>query len=173
MANTAKTLSSIAPLSTLYCPIVDLPQNLPSYLTVDLQSEWSKSALIASAIETATLPARLRSYRNFESSLMGHSGGTQTIFELQSSVIGNHARRPRWVTNEDELNGLDEDAKLDFDLNLTIPQPMRDDTTVFTQSQVFRGEREKPADDDDTSPVEEIGLARRMRLYASKPALTR
>jgi hypothetical protein len=104
---------------------------------------------------------------------MGHSGGTQTIFELQSSVIGNHARRPRWVTNEDELNGLDEDAKLDFDLNLTIPQPMRDDTTVFTQSQVFRGEREKPADDDDTSPVEEIGLARRMRLYASKPALTR
>lgn len=173
MTNTAKTLSSIAPLSTLYCPIVDLPQTLPSYLTVDLQSEWSKSALIASAIETATLPSRLRAYRDFESSLMGHSGGSQTIFELQSSVIGNHTRRPRWVTSEDELNGLDEDAKLDFDLNLTIPQPMPDDTTVFTQSQVFRGEREKLVDDDDTSPVEDIGLARKMRLYASKPALTR
>ncbi|CRG89337.1 Protein dml1 [Talaromyces islandicus] len=172
MTNTAKTLASIAPLSTLYCPIVDLPQNIPSYLTVDLQSEWSKSALIASAIETATLPARLRSYRDFESSLMGHNGGTQTIFELQSSVIGNHTGRPRWVTNEDELNGLEEDAKLDFDLNLTIPQPMPDDTTVFTQSQVFRGEREMPVG-DDTSPVEDIGLARKMRLYASKPALTR
>jgi hypothetical protein len=103
---------------------------------------------------------------------MGHSGGTQTIFELQSSVIGNHTRRPRWVTNEDELNGLDEDAKLDFDLNLTIPQPMPDDTTVFTQSQVFRGEREKPADDGPL-PVGDIGLTRKMRLYASKPALTR
>ncbi|KAH8698882.1 putative mtDNA inheritance protein Dml1 [Talaromyces proteolyticus] len=173
MVNTAKTLNSISPLSTLYCPIIDSPPTLPSYLTVDFKSEWSKAALIASAVETVTLPARLRPHHDFESSLMGHSGGTQTIFELQSSMIRRDSnKRPRWVTYEDDLSGLDEDVKLDFDLNFTIPKAMTDGTTVFTQAQVFRGRKEEFAH-DATSAVEDIGLARKMRFYTSKPALKR
>jgi hypothetical protein len=37
--------------------------NWCGYLNVDRQSEWQKSALVASAIETVTLPSRLRPYQ--------------------------------------------------------------------------------------------------------------
>jgi hypothetical protein len=174
MINTARTLSSIAPLATLYCPIVDAPQHLPRYLNIDLQSDWYKSALLASAIETATLPSRLRTYRDFETSLLGHSGGSQTIFELQSSVISPNAgdKRPPWATKKDTNKKPDDEAKLDFDINFTVPQPMADDTAVFTQVQVFRGE-EQQAVDSESSGVDDIGLTRKLRLYASKPAVER
>jgi Tubulin domain len=175
MINTARTLSSISPLSTLYCPIVDPPHNLPAYLNVDLQSQWYTSALIASAVETVTVPSRLRSYRNFEASLMGHRGGSQTIFELQSSVIPLDAgeNRPSWAIKGHATHESADEAKLDFDLNFTMPEPPADDTTTFTQVQVFRGEEKEPAAKDDSLHAVDIGLSRKLRLYASKPAVER
>lgn len=174
MINTARTLSSIAPLATLYCPIIDAPQNLPKYLNIDLQSDWYKSALLASAVETATLPSRLRTYRDFETSLLGHRGGSQTIFELQSSVItpGAGEKRPPWATKKDTTQKSDDEAKLDFDINFTTPQPVADDTAVFTQVQIFRGE-EQQAIDTESMGVDDVGLKRKLRLYASKPAVER
>lgn len=174
MINTARTLNSIAPLATLYCPIVDAPQHLPKYLNIDLQSDWYKSALLASAIETATLPSRLRTYQDFETSLLGHRGGSQTVFELQSSVISPDAgeKRPPWATKKETTQKLDDEAKLDFDINFTIPQSMADDTAVFTQVQVFRGEEQEVADKESMG-VDDIGLKRKLRLYASKPAVER
>lgn len=174
MINTAKTLNSIAPLATLYCPIIDAPQDLPKYINIDLQSDWYKSALLASAIETVTLPSRLRTYRDFETSLLGHRGGSQTIFELQSSVVTPDAgdKRPPWATKKDTPQKSDDEAKLDFDVNFTIPQSMADDTAIFTQVQVFRGE-EHQAVETESSGDEDIGLTRKLRLYASKPAVER
>ncbi|KAI7975413.1 hypothetical protein EIK77_006369 [Talaromyces pinophilus] len=173
MINTARTLNSIASLATLYCPIVDTPQHLPKYLNIDLQSDWYKSALLASAIETATLPSRLRTYQDFETSLLGHRGGSQTVFELQSSVISPDAgeKRPPWATEKETTQKSDE-AKLDFDINFTIPPSMADDTAVFTQVQVFRGE-EQEAIEPESIGVDDIGLKRKLRLYASKPAVER
>jgi hypothetical protein len=49
---------------------------------------------------------------------------------------------------------------------------MADDTAVFTQVQVFRGE-EQQAVDSESSGVDDIGLTRKLRLYASKPAVER
>lgn len=174
MINTARTLNSIAPLATLYCPIVDAPQHLPKYLNIDLQSDWYKSALLASAIETATLPSRLRTYRDFETSLLGHRGGSQTIFELQSSIISPDTgeKRPPWATKKETTQKSDDEAKLDFDINFTIPQSMAEDTAVFTQVQVFRGEEQKAADNESMG-IDDTGLKRKLRLYASKPAVER
>lgn len=172
MINTARTLNSVAPLAALYCPVIDVPQYLPNYLNIDLQSNWYKSALLASAVETATLPSRLRTYRDFETSLLGHRGGSQTIFELQSSIIPPDSgdKRPSWATKKDTSQKSDDEAKLDFDINFTIPQSMADDTAIFTQVQVFRGE-EHQAVEIGSLGAEEIGLKRKLRLYASKPAV--
>lgn len=174
MINTARTLNSIAPLASLYCPIIDAPQHLPKYLNIDMQSDWYKSALLASAIETATLPSRLRTYRDFETSLLGHRGGAQTIFELQSSVITPDAgdKRPPWATKKDTVQKSNDEAKLAFDINFTTTQSMADDTAVFTQVQVFRGEEQKSVNTEPAT-FDDIGLTRKLRLYASKPAVER
>ncbi|OKL56068.1 Protein dml1 [Talaromyces atroroseus] len=140
------------------------------------RSQWYTSALIASAVETVTIPSRLRTYRDFEASLMGHRGGSQTIFELQSSVIplDTVENRSPWATSEHSTHESADEAKLNFDLNFTVPQPLADDTTVFTQVQVFRGEEQGPnATNTDSLHVEDIGLSRKLRLYASKPAVER
>lgn len=174
MINTSRTINSIAPLATLYCPIVDVPQHLPKYLNIDLQSDWYKSALVVSAIETATLPSRLRTHRDFETSLLGHRGGSQTIFELQSSIISPDVgeKRPPWATKKYITQKSDDEAKLDFDINFTIPQPMADNTAVFTQVQVFRGE-EQQAVEIEPPGGDDVVLKRKLRLYASKPAVER
>ncbi|EEA26311.1 mtDNA inheritance, partitioning of the mitochondrial organelle [Talaromyces marneffei ATCC 18224] len=174
MINTSRTINSIAPLATLYCPIVDVPQHLPKYLNIDLQSDWYKSALVVSAIETATLPSQLRTHRDFETSLLGHRGGSQTIFELQSSIISPDVgeKRPPWATKKYITQKSDDEAKLDFDINFTIPQPMADNTAVFTQVQVFRGE-EQQAVEIEPPGGDDVVLKRKLRLYASKPAVER
>jgi len=83
--NKAKSLYSISPQASLYVPIVDIPSRLPSYINVDRHSQWQTTALISAALETITLPSRLRPYHDFEASLAGDDG-RHTIYELQCSI---------------------------------------------------------------------------------------
>ena len=67
------------------------PSNLPDYVNLDKTSEWYTSALLCSAMESVTLPTRIRpnggqkgSMALLEAAL--NTTGNQTIFELRSSV---------------------------------------------------------------------------------------
>jgi hypothetical protein len=178
LSNTARTLYAVSPQATLYCPLVDPPPQLPSYLSIDVGSEWYTSALIASAVETVTLPSRLRPYRDFEASLAGQSAGSQNIFELQSSVVSrqsivstqSHApdRRAPWDTADEDKQQTVMEAKTDFDINLSYHDITPKDSTVFNQIQIFR-DREP----DDEQPPEDRGLTRKRRLYESEPMVER
>ncbi|KAL1963648.1 hypothetical protein VTN77DRAFT_7969 [Rasamsonia byssochlamydoides] len=172
-SNSARTLYSVSPQSTLYCPIVDLPRHLPNYLSIDVGSEWYTSALIASAVETVTLPTRLRPYRDFEASLAGQSGGTQKIFELHSTIVTEQSQAPEkrapWATAKVDKPKTETEAKTDFDINLTYDDVAPKDLTVFSQIQILRGR--KP--DDEQPPAEDLGLLRRKRLYDSEPMVER
>lgn len=160
----------MAPQSTLYCPIIDPPRNLPNYLSIDAGSEWYTSALIASAVETVTLPSRLRPYRDFEASLAGQSGGTHKIFELQSSIISQvPENRAPWVTTNENKQETEAEAKTDFDINLTYDDLTTENLTVFNQVQVLRG-REP---DSEQPPAEDLGLIRKQRLFDSQPMVER
>jgi hypothetical protein len=177
MVNVAKTLYTMSPQSSIYCPIVDPPYPLPSYLSINLQSEWYTSALIASAVETATLPSRLRSYYDFESLLVGESGGTQRIYELQSSIIAdksiptdrfsNSERRASWIDRkgEDETNI---NLTNDFDINFAFNDLPTKSSRLFNQVQIIRG-LEAPKKNEDLS--DEPGISRRLRLLNSEPII--
>lgn len=162
--NKAKSLYSISPQTNLYVPVVDLPQRLPDYLQVDRHSEWQTTALISSALETVTMPSRLRPYHDFESSLTG-ADGTHTIFELQTSFNPGEYGKKR-ATREDGSA----QAESEFDVDFTYDGESSKTQQIFNQVQVMRGsepeQSSEPADKD-------IGHIRKLRLYNSEPMLQR
>ncbi|KAJ5746983.1 uncharacterized protein N7511_008679 [Penicillium nucicola] len=161
--NKARSLYSISPQVSLYAPIIDLPHKLPSYLNVDRQSEWQKAALIASAIETVTLPSRLRPYQHFEASLAGEDG-THTIFELQTSINKINDSHTKTSSNEEGSSK----AQTEFDIDFAYDGEHQG-AHIFNQVQVTRGtelEQEgKPTDERD------VGHLRKLRLYNSEAML--
>ncbi|PWW79845.1 tubulin nucleotide-binding domain-like protein [Tuber magnatum] len=58
--NLAYTLSNIVPLTSLYIPLECPQSKLPGYVNLDPTLQWHKSALLSVAVETCTLPTRLR-----------------------------------------------------------------------------------------------------------------
>lgn len=170
--NLARSLSSIAPLSSLYVPIHDPPARIPKYLTVDCQSEWHTSALISSAVETVTLPSRLRQYHDFEGALAGDDG-VHKIFELQSRVIqdGGHGTNG-FAAKSEQVNGEDAGAKPQtrFDLNFSNEDVRSNEPHLFNQVEVSRGSRPQALDDEESG---DPALVRRERFYSSEPMLQR
>lgn len=94
-ANAARTLSEVSKLASVYTMLGTRPSNLPRYVDCDFTSEWESSAVMAAAVESATLPTRLRDtvggterstmpeYEQFLSSDEGRN-----IWELGLSVNG-------------------------------------------------------------------------------------
>jgi hypothetical protein len=92
MANMARSINEISPLCSAYIPISDPPMSIPPYLSLDCHSEWQTAALLTTAIESMTLPSRLRLIRGNHGSLEGmetvlNVNGDQKIFKLQSSIL--------------------------------------------------------------------------------------
>ncbi|CRL28490.1 Tubulin/FtsZ, GTPase domain [Penicillium camemberti] len=161
--NKARSLCSISPLASLYSPIIDVPHNLPGYLNVDRQSEWQKTALLASAIETVTLPSRLRPYQHFEASLAGEDG-THTIFELQSSInkIKINDGQTKEASNEDGPPK----AEIEFEIDFAYDGEYSKGAHIFNQVQVTRGE--EPERDSESTEDTDVGYLRKLRRYNSE-----
>lgn len=163
--NKARSLYSISPQASLYVPIIDLSHQLPDYLTVDRQSEWQKTALIASAIESVTLPSRLKPYQHFEAALAGEDG-THTIFELQSSINKIHDGHTKEPSKEDEPA----QAETEFDIDFTYDGEDKGGH-IFNQVQVSRGDAVEAT--SASTHEQDIGQLRKIRLYNSKSMLQR
>ena len=162
--NKAMSLCSISPQSTFYVPIIDIPHQLPGYIHVDRHSEWQRSALISSALETVTLPSRLRSYHDFEASLVG-GDGRRTIFELQSTINPKYDSQPASLNKEVLLA-----PEATFDIDFTYDGDIDDSSHIFNRVQVMRGSKPR---DNPTFKVDDDPLTRRLRLYNSEPLLQR
>lgn len=166
----------MSPETTMYTPIMDPPSRLPSTIRLDNNSEWYTSALISMAMESVTLPMRLRPHHNFESFLAGDDS-IRRIFELQASVVhpedrDNARQKPaaQFNTVESSEPGSSK-VKTEFDVDFTFDSPVTDNSHVFNQLQVLRGA--KPDDEDEDSLEEDLGFQRKMRLYNSEPMFHR
>lgn len=89
--NGARSLHELSTQASLYIPIKESPANVPPYLALDRQSEWHNSANVASAMESITLPSRLRHHHDtictldrMEATL--DTNGAQKIARLQCSI---------------------------------------------------------------------------------------
>ncbi|CAI7565289.1 unnamed protein product [Penicillium bialowiezense] len=162
--NKARSLCSISQQASLYVPIIDLPNKLPGYLDVDRQSEWQKTALIASAIETVTLPSRLKPFQYFEAALAGEDG-THTIFELQSSINKINDGHTATSSNEDEPAK----AETEFDIDFTYDGEEKGH--IFNQVQVSRGDEPERA--SESAQDQDVGKMRKLRLNNSESMLQR
>jgi len=67
--NAARSIQSLAQQASAYVTASSLPSALPSYVNLNPVNDWTSSALIATAIETITLPSRLRDSGGRQASL--------------------------------------------------------------------------------------------------------
>ena len=88
--------------ASAYVTASSVPSALPSYVNLNPINHWTSSALIATAIETITLPSRLRDSggRHASLSLLEdtlNANGRQNVFELAAGVP--------WRTSSARKNG--------------------------------------------------------------------
>ncbi|KAL3463255.1 tubulin nucleotide-binding domain-like protein [Aspergillus heterothallicus] len=171
--NKARSVFAISPQATMYTPILDPPTQLPSSVHIKTHSEWYTSALISMAMESVTLPTRLKPYQHFESLLAGDDS-IRRIFELHASITLpkeiDDAPKPVRASDMESSEPGSSKVNTKFDLDFTYDIPVGDECHIFNQLQVLRGDE---PDEDDASPEADLGMLRKMRLYSSEPMFHR
>ncbi len=84
----------------MYIPLLDPPAQLPSYVTLDARSQWHNSAILSMALESMTLPSRLKPINGQHSMLSQmeaalNTNGHQKIARLQCSITDPESARGR------------------------------------------------------------------------------
>lgn len=162
-ANIARSIGEISSQTAAYIPVADPPSILPNYLNLDSRSEWCSSALVALAIESATLPTRLRSCKNSDSWLPWEEN-SRRIFNLQATIKPDDSRKPDSSIcsdvrklNLDEDDDIDEALIKDYDLNYTPVMASKGDKRhVFGQTRIARGVDE----DSENNTYPDIQISR-------------
>ncbi|PYI01773.1 protein dml1 [Aspergillus sclerotiicarbonarius CBS 121057] len=171
--NKARSVHAISTQASLYAPIIDPPSRIPKSVYLNPQSEWYTTALISSAMETVSLPTRLRPYHDFEASLAGDDS-IHKIFELQSTIVQDDEDSAKTHTKPlddvDEIGSERSPIKTEFDLDFTYDGlDSRKSHHIFNQLQVSRGVNNRK----DESSGEDLGILRRRRHYNSEPMFQR
>lgn len=161
-ANLARSASEIGSQVTAFIPIADLPSRLPSYVKPDLRHTWLSSALISLALESISLPTRLRGHEALDLWEIA-SRDSRNIYHLESTVgtkelsgfstdKGNSGRRTS-SGHDDDDDGPQENLK-QFDVQLS-PRGLASthDSRVFHQLSVRRDRTsDKSSSSSNTGP---------------------
>ncbi|KAF2194815.1 tubulin nucleotide-binding domain-like protein [Zopfia rhizophila CBS 207.26] len=91
ISNSARSLHMLAEQSSVYIPVSNSPVKLPSYVSMDTNSPWHIGAVQAVALESMTMPSRLRSSDGRRGTLVDmeetlNSTGKRRIAKLGLSV---------------------------------------------------------------------------------------
>jgi hypothetical protein len=91
LSNTARSVSEIASQASLYIPITMPSSTLPKYVVVDPHSQWHVSGLLSTALESMTLPSRLKLWNGSRETLDQlvnalNINGNQNIAKLRMSI---------------------------------------------------------------------------------------
>ncbi|KAK4504621.1 hypothetical protein PRZ48_002582 [Zasmidium cellare] len=133
LANVAQSIYSINPSASMHIPLASIPSSLPPYMSLDGSSKWHTSALAAAAMESITLPTRLRSsqtssatFDHLESILNGDgmrriaacSVSVKDPLSLEEDSQPNGHSDPRMINGhlEEEDEPEEESSNLDIDL---------------------------------------------------------
>ena len=100
--NAARTINEMARNASLYVPLSVPAIQLPQYVHLNRDSQWHVSALLSMALESMTLPSRLRP-DNQRRGLLGdieaalNVNGNQRIAQLQCTVLEPETELPKSV----------------------------------------------------------------------------
>ncbi|KAI4813493.1 tubulin nucleotide-binding domain-like protein, partial [Aureobasidium sp. EXF-8846] len=175
VANVAQSIYQISSQASMYVPLTTLPDVLPSYVNLNASSKWHTSALQLLALESMTLPTRLRSGQQGRSSftdietLLSHDGNRRVAqlnmsikdpAELDGEANGHTTQydaRMNGFTNGNHGHDDAETKDLDIDMqpktvNLTGERgPSGSRTHVFSQLQSLRGKWKSSLEIEDTN----------------------
>ncbi|EEP82223.1 conserved hypothetical protein [Uncinocarpus reesii 1704] len=147
--NSAKTLCELSSQSTAYIPISKPPVKHPHYVNLNMPSEWHLSALTSVAVESVTLPARLRWHEGLEPWLLDNAS-PQRIFTLRATIRTedsehSFASRLNDLTENKVGEGRHDDienSERQLDLNFSsIGSTTPEKTHFFSRVQVDRDSR--------------------------------
>ena len=188
-ANVAQSTYQISPQASMYTPITTLPQPQPSYVSgFDSSSKWHTAALQVAAMESMTLPTRLKqgesgraTFDDIENTIS--NGGKRIIAELGltlgdpatlAAAPNGHGAHDVRVNGHTREENLADDESVSESLDITTPRVQDLDgrrqapnsTTIFGQAQTLRGKWKS------TIELEEINHVARDR-FSSGPRVTR
>lgn len=193
LANKARALTELYKHASIVVPLA-VPQRLPSNLQLDLSSRWHTSALLASVVETITLPSRLKDAANRDTlgtiADMLNTMGRQSIASLQMSFAPQpqegEAPAPHPATTHQQMkyDEGDEEEAIKLDIDFSPPDQLdryvssrgngflgKRKPKVFSQSLVWRGypEDEKQKSDEDMDLEDELDDERERRRRRKRP----
>ncbi len=196
--NSARTMNEMATHASLYIPISIPPGPLPEYVQLNRDSQWHTSALLSAALESMTLPSRLRPDTQ-KRGLLGdieaalNVNGNQRIAQLECSIMDPEVEPPKLTNNygtrDDRAPSrtshtmIEEDGKSiksyfnislsDGDLvsSSSVSRTHRASEHTFGAVQILRGRNEifKAEDTDDDG----ITYARKRRRFAGLTVVER
>jgi len=197
--NVARTIHEMSTQASMYIPLSIPAPPLPQYVHLDRGSEWHSSALLATAVESMTLPSRLRPDTQ-KRGLLGdveaalNVNGNQRIAQLQCSIMGTKTSGSRLLNaraqNDDrvpsdanatmvEEDGL-EAATVSLDINMSGGDDAASSSLlnqrhprhhVFGAVEGIRATGD--AVHDEESDGEEVTYAKRRRRFAGLPVIER
>jgi hypothetical protein len=167
VANVAQSMFALDSVANVQIPLGNLPSALPSYINLGAHSRWETSALQSAAIETITLPARLRSTLSARAKLdeleaVLNGNGQRRVAACamtarqEALTNGHDPRAPPPSANGYAHDEPENDAE-DFDIDF-IPLPSqlfgnRSGTTskphLFSQVKIVRGSQSERPDDNE------------------------
>ncbi|KAI3397013.1 hypothetical protein diail_11340 [Diaporthe ilicicola] len=174
LVNKAKSITEVYKQASLLIPIAipsSLSPRLRNVLSLDTTSSWHTSALLSAAIESVTLPSRLKDATNRDSlgnmTDLLNMHGKQTVANLQMSFSGA-SETPRSENVGDEPKDglrLDLDLRPADDLGDVRKQQngYHRAPKIFSQVLASRGERARETDEEKVDGEEEDDGTRQRR----------
>jgi len=197
LSNNARSVSEIASQASLFIPITMPSTMLPSYVMLDPHSQWHVSGLLATALESMTLPSRLKATRETLDQLASalNVNGNQNIAKLRMSIdqkvgLSGHHRSGRLEVRAENRdmrvpsqersniidNGPDENDLTTFDMDFFPTETVEQNRGrrsikkphVFGQAENYRGDEDPQ---DEKANEEDEGYERARRRAAGLPVV--
>lgn len=135
LSNTARAFSEIAPQASLFVPMTIPSKVLPGYVMLDSRSQWHISGLLSTALESMTIPSRLKAKRETLDQLGSalNVNGNQNIAKLRMSIDQNAPLHPNHQPGTLEATVESRDARVSSRGRSveSNPVPEEDDLSVF------------------------------------------
>ena len=194
LSNAAKTLNEMSMHASLYIPM-SVPTKLPQYVQLKHDSQWHTSAMLSTALESMTLPSRLKPaysrrgfLRDMEAAL--NVNGNQRIVQLQCSILdpktestqssqirgsGDH-RAPKSLQHsmleEDDVENTNVNLDIDLsggDIVSSTVNGLRVSDHVFGALDCLRGRpAEQKHDENWMDEEDDIGYARKRARFSGR-----
>jgi hypothetical protein len=196
LSNTARSISEITSQASIFIPMSMPSTMLPSYVMLDHKSQWHVSGLLSTALESMTLPSRLKASRETLDQLSNalNINGNQNIAKLRMSIdqkavlngndrtgrleVRAQSRDVRVPSQERPLHTMQEDQEpsiLDMDFfsteagDHTRGRRTVKKTHVFGQAETYRGDNDEQ--DNETTNEEDESYERARRRAAGLPII--